>query len=163
MDKMKIYLASPFFNPVQIEARDKVCNALREWGHEVASPEELSKDIWNGRKPSECTKEERFKVFSGNLLAIDESDLVVAIIDNWDVGTCWEMGFSYAMETPVVAYSDVPKRGLNLMISSSCIGFANGIDNLKAGLNYWENLPALDRVIDYKPFYLGRDAAEDIE
>jgi nucleoside 2-deoxyribosyltransferase len=157
---VRIYLASGWFTPTQKEVRDRVCASMREWGRFVYSPEEESKDIWKGRKPGDCSREERNAVFWSNLNTIVDVDAVVAVIDDFDPGVIFEVGYAFACDTPIIAYSDVKGRGLNLMISQSCVGFCNGIDNLKRGLEFVEDC---GMYVSAGPFFYGRDEKEDIE
>lgn len=57
--------------------------------------------------------------------------MVIARIDDWDPGTVWEMGFAFSYGKPTIAWSLVPGRKLNLMLSESCEGFINGMGDMK--------------------------------
>jgi nucleoside deoxyribosyltransferase len=115
-----VYLASGWWLPGHKEALEQLEALLGKRAYEYFSP----------RLESQLEKNSPFKqrqeVFQRNLDAIHEASLVFARIDDYDPGTVWEMGFAFAVHTPVVAWSLVEGRGLNLMLSESCEGFLNG-------------------------------------
>ena len=78
--------------------------------------------------PQPSTAPQREACFHADIKMASASDLMLARIDDFDPGTIWEMGYGYAHGLPVVAYSVVPERGLNLMLAQGCIGFINGWD-----------------------------------
>lgn len=116
-----IYLAGPFFNPEQTKVIDEIKGLCDSLELKYYSP----KDEFRFRKedPPEKAKE----CFDSNLVAMDKTDLMIAVIDGFDAGTVFEMGYFCAKGKRIVAYSNVKGRKLNLMLSQSCIGFANGI------------------------------------
>lgn len=126
--KKELYLAAPFFNDGEWKLVDTLKLLCEGFGYKVFSPkDELL-------VTPESSMEERQAAFDGNTQAIDRADLVLAVIDDFDPGTIFEMGHAYAKGVPILAYSNVMGRGLNLMLAQSCIGFANGIEDLKEHL-----------------------------
>jgi nucleoside deoxyribosyltransferase len=77
------------------------------------------------------TIKERQNIFQKNLIAMKTASLVFARIDDYDPGTIWEMGYAFANKVDVVAWSLVEGRGLNLMLTESCVGFLNGWGQVK--------------------------------
>lgn len=135
--KHKIYLAGPFFNEKQL--------ALTKWLEESCKSAGL--DYFSPRErcccPPDASMAQRKLTFDMNTNGIENCDLVLACIDDYDAGTMWEMGYAHALNKKVVAYSMVPGRGLNLMLAQSCVGFINGEEALKefigtTGLVNWE-------------------------
>lgn len=133
----RVYLAGPFFTPKQIEVANLV--------------EELSKvaklDYFSPRTrcycPPDATMAQRKMTFDMNTSAIEQCDLVLACIDDYDAGTMWEMGYAHAIRKPVISYSMVPGRGLNLMLAQGSVGFVNGAEQLAeflgtTGLVNWD-------------------------
>lgn len=86
--KFKIYFASPFFNPEQVEREERLKAKLRELGFEVYSPKEAC------HLKMDATIEEQQKVVDDNLINIFTADIVFAVTDGKDVGTIWEAGFA---------------------------------------------------------------------
>jgi len=65
------------------------------------------------------TPEWRYDTFNHDIKAINNSDIIVAIVteDKIDTGTIWEIGYAVAINKPVVLLTD--SRELNLMLSDS--------------------------------------------
>lgn len=137
------YLAGPFFNEKQI-ALIKYLEGLGSEMLPIYSP------MTDGfvLKP-DATNEEREQIFKANTDAIDEAYFVLAVIDDFDPGTIWEMGYAFGTAVPILAYSDVPGRGLNVMLAGSTeLGFVNGaaeitmiFAQLAQGRDIWEMVP----------------------
>ena len=137
------YLAGPFFNETQVNLI-KFMESLKCKEMLIFSP------MTDGfvLKPDASAKD-REEIFSSNTDAIDEAEFVLAIIDDFDPGTIWEMGYAYGLGIPILAYSDVPGRGLNVMLAgSSELGFVNGREDITAifwqlaqGKDVWEMAP----------------------
>lgn len=85
---MKVYFASPWFNPDQAEREDRVKNKLRSLGFNVWSPKD------NCACSPIADKEMRQKVFGNNVYNIETCDILFAITDGKDMGTIWEAGFA---------------------------------------------------------------------
>jgi nucleoside 2-deoxyribosyltransferase len=130
---MKVYLAAPFFRPDQVSTVDGVEKLLDDtFGQDaVYSPRRI------GILTKNALPEERARIFRGNIDGIEGSTLMVAVIDDFDPGTVWEMGAAWAKRIPTIAYSNVPGRGLNVMLSQTCVGFANGVLDLQIKLDLW--------------------------
>ena len=116
---MKIYLASPFFNPVQRSAMETVLNKLRSSGYDVFAPYEfVIPNSW-----SISNKQWASLIFAEDVKQIDAADVVVAInfgMDS-DSGTAWEAGYAYAKNKPV--YNCCFKENINsLMMVGVSVG-----------------------------------------
>ena len=124
----KIYLASPFFNEVELERVDKVKEILDNKNLEVFSPKEHQhKELEFG------SKEWRKATFENDVKHIDWCDVVVAIISNGnydDSGTAWELGYAYATDKPVVLVN-LTGETINLMIADSLHALITSYDELK--------------------------------
>ena len=125
----RVYLASPFFNEKQIERIEGVEEALADLGIDVFSPRKVKYHEEFG------TKEWRDKVYKTNVENIQRADFVVAIYDEEDSGTMWEIGYAIASfkKVIVVKHTDQP---VNLMISDSCHAFVHGPEELR-GYNFF--------------------------
>ena len=123
---MKVYFASPWFNPDQAEREERVKGKLRELGFNVWSPKD------NCVCSPIADEAMRKKVFSDNVENIKSCDIIFAITDGKDMGTIWEAGFANGynagMEDPdtfkpiiVVYYCETlgDKGQFNLMLAQS--------------------------------------------
>ena len=105
----QIYLAGPFFNVGQQWVIDETRGALQDMGFRVFSPihkvgEGLADDI-----------------AGADLKALNESLVVLAILDGGDPGTLFEVGYARARGIPVVAVAeDVPPSALTMLEGSDC-------------------------------------------
>jgi len=117
-----VYLAAPLFSEAECAYNLSIAGHLRKNFFEVYLPQEAGDDshIRN--------KEEQVRIFSENLKALENADIIVAIIDGADAdsGTAWEMGYAYAHNKPVIAVrTDFRKAGMheqvNLMLEQSSI------------------------------------------
>lgn len=123
--KLDVYLASPFFNEAQIDRVSRVEKALRDTGVlNVFSPRESQYTEEFG------TVEWRDKVFMNNAEHIMKADRVVAIYDEEDSGTIWEIGAAGAMGIPVIVFTETGQP-VNIMITESCQAFVKSIEELK--------------------------------
>lgn len=131
---MKFYLASPFFNSVERKRVQTIAKHYRDMGHEVYVPMEheidnawdLSNHIWGN------------KVFVDDVNAIRECDKVIAILNYGmtdDSGTCWEIGFAYGLNKPIILYTDNSLQSLMVM-NSICETY--DIGTLKCNEKYIE-------------------------
>src|SRR5690606_5016235 len=98
--KYDLYLASPFFNPEQVEREEFVKDYLRKQGLKVFSPKE------NCFLPPDATLTAQESVFKQNCSAIKSCKAVLAITDGKDIGTIWEAGYAYGINKPVVYYAE---------------------------------------------------------
>lgn len=130
-----IYIAAPFFNDYQIGVVDKIIEVLEKEGIEYFSPKDEF-PILEGRLSS---PEERERVFWGNIQGIRDSNLMISVIDDFDRGVIWEMGYAFHMGVPILGYTDIEGRGMNIMLEMSCMGFVVGTEELEEFLrNEWQ-------------------------
>ena len=117
---MKIYLAGPIFSLNERNFNKDLANAIfNEAGYEVFLPQE------NPLK-GEPTDENFSKLFIKLIKKIDESDLMVSIVDgaDSDSGTCIEMGYAYGIKKPIIGirtdFRNLETKGVNLMVFYVC-------------------------------------------
>lgn len=136
-----MYLAAPFFNDQQ---RD-LCDFIESFETSeivIYSPRKDGGVL----KPNDTVENIR-NTYEENCLQISNASFMLAVIDDFDPGTIWEIGYGTRAGTPILAYSDVAGRGLNVMLAGSAdLGFINGRDELTsffkafAGWN-WDAFP----------------------
>jgi nucleoside 2-deoxyribosyltransferase/predicted secreted protein len=118
--RYRVYLAAPLFSEAERVFNVSVARLLRTHLFEVHLPQEAGDDS----DMRDIREQER--LFLMNKTALEESDLVVAIIDGADAdsGTAWEMGYAFASGKPVIALrTDFRRAGhhehVNLMLEQS--------------------------------------------
>lgn len=117
----KVYFASGFFNPAQIEEEDRVKAKLRELGFDVFSPKEFFV-----LKP-DASEEDRNRIFAENIKRITECDVFFGITDYKDMGTLWECGAVFGINSQtankrkIVYYAETLPEGaqFNVMLQKS--------------------------------------------
>ena len=141
----QVYLASGWFNETQKKMMEEIYVVLtrmqREFGLEIFAP------FYNGivLKPTDPPKLWE-AVFTLDVDKIKTSHLMVANIEGFEPGTIFECGVAWGCKVPVIAYSSVKGRGLNLMLAQSCIGFANSQMELNNHIITFLKNPAIKRI-----------------
>lgn len=137
----RVYLASPFFRPEQIERVEFIETTLENCGYTVFSPR---KEFVV--KPN-ATSEDRKKGFTGNCEAIDKSDFVLAVTDGKDMGTIWEAGYAFAKDKPILYFAEtLGNNDFNLMLAESgLLGICKSRDDLERVLRDIYQYSGLDR------------------
>lgn len=102
---------APIFNEAQLQLVERMKATLEAFGFGVFSPYHASREIWAGRKPSDCSPEERHEVLLGNVVNLDDAQLCIAVLGmtdldvpkdqvdpkvhgKTDTGVAWEMGYA---------------------------------------------------------------------
>ena len=136
--KHHVYIAAPFFNPDQITRVQAIEYLLEKHGFTYFSPR---KEVVC---PPTATNEQRREAFLSNDRGIREAEFLIAITDDKDVGTMWEMGLAYAVETPVVGVAlTLGNAPFNLMLAESCETTCRTLDEVEQYLtsgkkNYYQ-------------------------
>ena len=118
----RVYLAAPLFSEAERTYNASLADLLREHLFEVYLPQETGDDTDTRRQA------EQVRIFSKNKEALDNADIVVAVIDGADAdsGTAWEMGYAFARQKPVIAIrTDFRRTGtheqVNMMLEESSV------------------------------------------
>jgi nucleoside 2-deoxyribosyltransferase len=110
-----IYIAGPFFNPKQLLMIEAIEKCLGDHGLKYYSPRSDGVLI-------DLTEEQRQNmkkaIYNKNVEMIEKSSKMIAVIDDRDVGTIWEMGYARACNIPTVTISN-EAYGLNVMLAES--------------------------------------------
>lgn len=118
---IKIYLAGPLFSLAEKDFNSKFSDALKKQLKkvEIILPQDRAKRYIE-------QEDGKHMIFKDCLNQIDESDVMVAILEGADAdsGTSVELGYAYAKKKPIVGlrtdFRESEDKGLNLMISNSC-------------------------------------------
>lgn len=118
--RYRVYLAAPLFSEAERTFNASVARLLETNLFEVHLPQEAGDDT-----DTRDTREQ-VRLFLLNKKALEDADIIVAIIDGADAdsGTAWEMGYAYALGKPVIALrTDFRRVGrheqVNLMLEQS--------------------------------------------
>ncbi|VVB72805.1 Nucleoside 2-deoxyribosyltransferase [uncultured archaeon] len=133
--KHKIYLSGPLFSRGEVAwgrklkafLEDRLVNAEIIWPHEIIP----------------CTAGPR-QIFQANVQALNDCDLMVAILDGPQVddGTAWGVGYFFMQSKMILGIrTDFRRAGesvgskVNLMVESSCQAIASSLDELVSALS----------------------------
>lgn len=108
--RYRVYLAAPLFSESERSYNSEIADILRNNLFEVYLPQETG-DTGDMRE-----KEEQGRMFAVNKKALEDADIIVAIIDGPDAdsGTAWEMGYAFAQGKQVIALrTDFRRVGVN--------------------------------------------------
>ena len=117
-----IYLAGPFFTPLQKARMEEVKSILAEYNLRIADPQNLGPVIVE-LKEEEKSEALFCRIFQGNITALDNSYMMLASIDEKDTGTSFELGYFYSRTElmgphQIVTFAfDAPK--INVMLSQA--------------------------------------------
>lgn len=127
---MNIYIAAPFFKPEQIAFVENIEGKLDSLGVSYFSPRSegtLSEMDAKGRMDTKAG------IFKKNITGIEKADIVIAVIDDRDTGTTWEMGYAYASNKPVISISN-NDYGINIMLAESARAHLKSLDEIPRAL-----------------------------
>ncbi len=139
----KIYLASPFFNEVELAVYKQVIEDLRSAGYEVYVPQEHTiPNAWD--MPHQDWARE---VFLEDVKAIEKCDVVMVLNFGMysDSGTAWEAGYAVGLGKMVVqVLCGEENTTYSLMMFNGCTKVINLCD-----VKHWDKLSSVrkDKVI----------------
>lgn len=137
----RAYIASPIFTPEQLEKVGEVEALLDEVGYHAYSPRREGIML-----APDAPAEERDKVYWSNFYAVTSADVLVAILDNKDTGTTWEMGCAAATGVKIVAVTlDIPR--MNVMLERGVIAHVKSLPQLRGLLKALVPLLSYGRVV----------------
>jgi len=111
-----IYLAGPLFTQAEVAFNQQLAAGLRSAGYNIYLPQE------------ECAgTTEPAELFRICVKGLDQASLVLVVLDGPDAdsGSCFEMGYAYGRQVPIVGLrtdfrGSGEHMGLNLMLTNSC-------------------------------------------
>lgn len=112
---MIVYIAGPFFNDEQVQVVRRVEEMLKERKIDYFSPRSEGVLLDLSEEERQAAKHD---IYAKNVEMICECDHMIAIIDDRDIGTIWEMGYATALNIPVTTLSN-QDYGLNVMLAES--------------------------------------------
>jgi len=126
----KVYLAAPLFSEAECDFNRKLADIISGYAMQVHLPQDC------GDSEHSRTISIQKEIFEKNLQAIDNADIVVAVIDgaDSDSGTSLEMGYAFAQRKKIISLrTDFRHVGynerVNLMLEQSSV-VVNDISSL---------------------------------
>ena len=97
-EAFSVYLASPWFNPDQMSRMLAVHQILTEWVTrsplESTNKRTLFAPYYDNLCPPDASIETRRAAYAANVQEAAESDILVAVTDEKDIGTIFELGYA---------------------------------------------------------------------
>jgi len=122
---LKVYIASPFFNPKQVNQVEYIKETLTKLGYEYFSPKDYFVLDPN------ATAEDRKRIFDVNVEKIEWADFVLCNTEAKDLGTIWEAGFSHGIGKPVIFFAEgLPDGKFNVMLSEAGVSVSTSREQL---------------------------------
>ena len=127
---MKVFVAAPLFNEAERTFNAQTAKTLRDNGFEVWLAQEAP-FIQHGNH-----KEKRM-IYDSDILALKNSDVIVAVLDGAEVdaGVAYEMGYAKALGKPIVGLKTDYRtfsgmEEVNLMLEVSLIKICRSLDEV---------------------------------
>lgn len=127
---MKVYIAAPFFKPDQLKLVKKLESSLTKANIDFYSPR--SEGVIKDMTPEEKKLRSAF-IYGTNVSQINECSHMVAVIDDYDVGTMFEFGYAAAKAKPIYTLSNQGHK-LNVMLMHAARGHYDSVQNVVATL-----------------------------
>lgn len=135
---VKIYIAAPLFSKAEKAFNEKIDNFLTDLGYETFLPQndshELSKLLNNGDSRETARK----KIFQHDLNELEDSDIVLFIMDGRvpDEGACVEIGYAYALGKTCIGLKTDPRTLIGEQDNPMIVGalknrIASNLDELQ--------------------------------
>lgn len=124
IDDIVIYLAGPFFSQQEVIWVNYIYNKLQSFGLKVLSP-----SLENGIINESTDEKQKKNIFINDIKLLEQANIVVALLDHNDPGTCYEIGYAYKKGIPVIGLK-TDNSPINNMIVHSCDIICNTLDEL---------------------------------
>lgn len=129
----KVYIAAPFFTPKQLLVVEMIEYELSNAKVEFFSPRSEG-------TLKEMDAEERLAkmgdLFRSNIAHMDWCTHAIAVLDDYDKGVLFEMGYLYATDKKIIAYTNGYK-GINVMLNEAIVSHCTVM---------YQIIPALDGI-----------------
>lgn len=106
-----VYIASPFFNPEQLERVEFIKSVLDKKGLTYYSPKDESV------VSADADQDWRQAVLDANIEAIKRSDMILAVTNGKDMGTLVEFGIGVALGKMLFPFAEGLTGQFNLMLA----------------------------------------------
>lgn len=136
----RVYIAGPFFKPEQKDIIEEIENLLDAEGHFFFSPREFGV-ITDGLMTTERTK----RIFDMNIRMVKACDMMIAVTDDFDPGTMFELGAFYMK--PKVSFGNPGYGDIEKIITYSPAGWGSNVMIAHATFTHTMNVGELELAI----------------
>lgn len=134
---LKVYLAGPLFNEIELERNREFGRFLKDLGFQVYLPQEDGSIAFNRIKSGEDRSGVRKEVFLNDVEEVKKCGLIIVILDGRvpDEGVCVEVGMAYILGKKCIGYKTDTRKldeyGDNLMLEGCLEKIVNSREELK--------------------------------
>lgn len=122
------YIAGPLFKPEQIDTIREIEALLDERDEPYFSPREY------GVIADEPMNKARMKrIYDMNIAMVRKCQCLIAILDDRDAGTIFEIGYAAAKNKKIITFSN-QGHGVNVMLRHAIFTHTNNIEQLSLAL-----------------------------
>jgi nucleoside 2-deoxyribosyltransferase len=127
---MRVYIAAPFFNEEQLKTVKFLEDMMNLNGIEFFSPrsEGTLKQMGSNERKSKMGD-----LFQSNIDHMDWCTHAIAVIDGYDKGVLFEMGYLYAEGKTIVSYTN-NYQGINVMLNEAIACHCEGVVDVISAL-----------------------------
>lgn len=138
----KVYIASPLFNDEQIARIIDVETLLAVNHIDYFSPRNAQYDSEDEGLNIHNAK----MIFNNNVMEVSHCDTLIAILDDKDTGTAWEIGMAYALSKRIILVQfDKDRVSKTNIMLSNC---GNGLVHISQLIEEYEGTN--DEYMEYK-------------
>lgn len=144
--KVRVYLASGWFNVAQVKQMNEVYTALQAL--EKAGKIEFFAPYYDGivlSKDDPNRKKKMGIVWWLDIEMVKACDVIIACTQDHDVGTMFEAGYASAKGKTIFCYNSDPELGLNVMLSQESKGFLRHESDINDALHKFDQTPEEER------------------
>jgi nucleoside 2-deoxyribosyltransferase len=120
----RIYIAAPFFNPQQLSTVMQIEEVIDQYKNLTYYSPRMDGVLQD--MPPEQRAASLQTVFQMNVAQIKKCDAMIAILDEKDTGTTWELGMAYGIGKQIFGYTSNPETKLNVMLRQCMLTHASG-------------------------------------
>lgn len=128
--KKRIYIASGWFTPNQINTYEQIHKVLDEFKDDfnIFYP----KEEFQFQSGTVASDQDRKRVFDNNITAIKNCDIMICSTEDKDLGSVMEAGMAFMIDKPIIYVClSLKDKPINLMIAQSGLAAITDIKDLK--------------------------------
>lgn len=151
---MKIYIAAPLFNEMELERNLSVASLLEERGFSTYLPQRDGGVFYDLRDKFISDNELKKKIFDFDYNAILDCKVMLCLLDGRvpDEGMCIELGMAFALGKYCIGFKTDSRGqdifGNNIMLEGTLDNIVNNRQQLIAVLNDFVLLNTRDKIIN---------------
>lgn len=124
-----IYIAAPLFTADNLDVIKRIEELLDDREEDYFSPRE-----YGVIKGEPMTSYRMKRIFDMNIRMLRSCKKLIAVTDDYDPGTIFELGIAFMLDRPIITYSPA-HYGANVMLKYATLYHCRDFDELDQALN----------------------------